>query len=493
MKLLLSLCALLLIIPSAGMSAEAPISLTLHEAIRMSAEKNLDVRAELYNPAQYEAEVNRNRAIYNPLLTAQTTYTDTSTPSLEVNQAASVAGKSLLLNAGLSQLFWTGATVTASLNNSYNRTNRYDFDYWQSSLGLELKQPLLKNAGREVTESAVMVSRLSKYASIEKFNTRLLNTVAQAKTEYYKLYNLREQMEVKKVSLELARKILSETKARVAAGVLPAMEILNAEFGAVSREKDLIDAEKAVRDQVDVLRLLLQLDPRGDIAIVDQPGRDLIEISESDSLQRVLGRPDIREQRRNLEIAELQTRVYRNKTRPDLALTGSFGTNGIDHDVSRNFEKMSTFDHLSWSVGLNFSYPIGNDAAENDYRRSRLKTEQTALQIRSLEESAANEARAAMRSVTIGFKQIEVADRGRNFAEERLRAFVRKNEVGLATTKDVLDVENDLVAAKSNQILAVVNYNNAITNLWKVTGELLEREGVRVVEGDVDKLYYSTR
>jgi outer membrane protein len=493
MKPMLSLCALLLIIPSAGISAEAPISLTLHEAIRMSAEKNLDVRAELYNPAQFEAEINRNRSIYNPLFTAQTTYTDTSTPSLQVNQSASIAGQSLLLNAGLSQLFWTGGTVTAGLNNSYSRTNRYDFDYWQSDLGLTLNQPLLRNAGREVTESAIMVSRLSKYASIEKFNTRLLNTVAQVKTEYYKLYNLREQMEVKKVSLDLARKILSETKARVAAGVLPAMEILNAEFGAVSREKDLIDAEKAVRDQVDVLRLLLQLDQRGDIDTVDLPRRELIEVSEIEAVQRLMERPDIREQKRNLEIAELQTRVYRNRTRPDLALTGSFGTNGLDHNANRDFEKMSTFDSLSWSVGLNFSYPIGNDAAENDYRRSRLKTEQTALQIRSLEESAANEARAAIRSITTGYKQIEVADRGRSFAEERLRAFVRKNEVGLATTKDVLDVENDLVNAKSNQILAVVNYNNAITNLWKVTGELLEREGIRVVEGDFDKLYSSTR
>jgi len=57
----------------------------------------------------------------------------------------------------------------------------------------------------------------------------------------------------------------------------------------------------------------------------------------------------------------------------------------------------------------------------------------------------------------------------------------------------VFDVENDLVAAKSNQILAVVNYDNAITNLWKVTGELLEREGIRIVEGDADKLYSATR
>ena len=74
-----------------------------------------------------------------------------------------------------------------------------------------------------------------------------------------------------------------------------------------------------------------------------------------------------------------------------------------------------------------------------------------------------------------------------------MKAFIRKNEVGLATTRDVLDVENDLAAAKNNQITALVGYNNAITLLWLVDGELLERVGIRVVEADVDKLYTNTR
>jgi outer membrane protein TolC len=479
-------------LPAAVAAAGTEIKLTLNEAIRLSAERNLDVRAELYNPAQFEAEINRNRGIYNPLLTAQTSYDDVTNANVAAGTAVTTAGKTLQLNAGISQLFWTGATLSGGFTNAYNSTDRLG-DYWQSTLSLTLNQPLLKNAGREVTESAILVSRLAKYASIEKFNARLLATVAAAKTEYYKLYNLREQLEVRKVSLDLARKILHETKARVAAGVLPAMEILNAEFGAASREKDLIDAEKAVRDQVEVLQQLLQLEARAEIIPVDQPRRDLITISENDSVQRILDRPDIREQKRNLEIAELQTRVFRNKTRPDLALFGSVGANGLDHEASRDLEKMVNGDAPMWGVGLSFTYPLGNDAAENDYRKSRLRVEQTALQIRNLEESAANEVRAAIRGVTSGYKQIDVADRGRSFAEERLRAFVKKNEVGLATTKDVLDVENDLATAKSNQIAAVVNYNNAIVALWKATGELLERDGIHVVESDADKLYTKTR
>jgi outer membrane protein TolC len=249
-----------------------------------------------------------------------------------------------------------------------------------------------------------------------------------------------------------------------------------------------------VFDQVDVLRLLLQTGTQvNDLQTVDLPPRDRFDTIESEALQKALNRPDIREQKRTLELNELQTRNLNQKTLPDLALTASAQLTGLDSVYQKNMDKVLTFDYPVWSVGLTFSYPLGNGAAENELRKSKLKTEQLALQLRSLEENASNEVKAAIRGVAAEFKQIEVADRGTKFAEERLRAFIRKNEVGLATTKDVLEVENDLSVSKSNQIKAVVGYANALTTYWQVTGELLEREGIRVVEGDADKLYSATR
>jgi outer membrane protein TolC len=475
----------MLILPGTVFSAETPLSLTLNDAIRMAVEKNLDVRAELYNPAQFEADINRNRSIYDPLLNLQTSYTDS-------DSAISPVGQTLMLNSSISQLLWTGGTAALSFNNTNSNTVTPSTS-WQTGLGVSISQPLLKNVGREATEIAINISRYSKFASLERFNSLLLSTVAQVRTEYYKLHSLREGRDVKKVSLELAKKILSETEARVRAGVLPAMEVLNAEFGAVTREKELIDAELAVSNQVDVLRLLLQVDSKvNDLQTVDLPPRDRIDAIEVDAIQKALNRPDIREQKRNLELYELQTRNLSQKTRPDLALTASAQLTGLDSAYQRNMNKVLASDYPVWSVGLNFSYPLGNGAAENDYRRSRLKTEQTSLQLRSLEETSTKEVKAAIRGIVTGYKQIEVADRGAKYAEERLRAFMRKNEVGLATTKDVLDVENDLATAKNNQINAVVGYANALTLYWKVTGELLEKEGIRVVEGDADKLYTAT-
>jgi outer membrane protein TolC len=354
---------------------------------------------------------------------------------------------------------------------------------------VNISQPLLKNFGRDSTELSINISRLSKGASIEKLNNSLLNLIAQVRTEYFKLYNLKEQLEIKKVSMQLANKILAETKSRVKAGVMPAMEIASAEFGAATREKELIDAEKAVKDQIDFLRLLLQLDESNDIRIVDSPQHDLIQINEEEAFKLVLERPDIREQRRNLEISSLQTRVYRNRLMPDLTLTASAGLNGLDRNYNNNLEKVGSLDTPTWGIGLALNYPLGNNAAENDYRKSRLQAGQIDLQIRSLEETARNDLRSAIRGVASSYKQIDVANRGRAYAEERLNAYIRKNQVGLATIKEVLDVENDLATAKGNQVSALANYDAAITRYWQVTGELLEREKIRFVEGDADKLY----
>ncbi|QOX78613.1 TolC family protein [Trichlorobacter lovleyi] len=475
-----------------------PVRLTMADAVKMAVEKNLDLRVELYNPAQQEAEYQKSRGIYNPALTLQTSYNDTTSYSASL-PAGRYWNRSTQLNGGISQLLPSGATAALGFNNNYLSSDVTSASsglssYWQSSLGLTLNQPLLKNFGREPTELTIDTARLTKDASLEKLNTKLISVVAQVRTEYYKLYSLREELAVRKVSLDLARRILSETQARVKAGVMPAMEILNAEFGVASREKELIDAERAVQDQVDVLVQLLQLQPaQGQgVETVEVPSKGRYEVSEQAEIKRALNnRPELKELKRNLELLELQTRVSGNRTRPDLLLSASAATAGLGATYPRDLDRLSSGTYPAWGVGLAFSYPLGNQAAENEYRKNRLKLDQSALQIRNQEELIANEVRSAVRAIEANYKQLDVADRGRAFAEERLRAFVRKAEVGLATNKDVLDVENDLATAKNNQIKAQVAYANAITQLWKATGEILAKEQVRVLTLEPDSLYKS--
>lgn len=486
-----ALCLLLSLSGPATAQEPGKFSLSLKEAIRLAAERNLDVRAELYNPAVAEADIRKYRAIYDPNLTAQTNYGENS----YTNQSFSgiiTTQKSFNLNTGLNTLIPWGGTVGLVFNNGWTRTESIDrtSENFQNQLSVNITQPLLKNFGRETTELNISIATFNKEASLSQFQTKLTGVITQVRTEYFKLYYLREDLEVKKTSLALAQKILEETKARVKAGVLPAMEILNADFNVSTREKELIDAERMLSDERDLLRTLLQITDAGAIDPVDSPITASYQITEPEAVKHALEvRPELKQLRESTKSADLQERVSRNQTLPDLSLVANGGLQGINKDYSQQWESMGRGDYPVWQVGVTFSYPLGNNAAENDYIKNRLKTEQLRTQVRNLEESIANEVRTAIRSVRSSFKQLDVTNRGAAYAEEVLNAYIKKAQVGLATTKDVFDVQNNLVAAKGAQNQAKTAYDNALTLYWKSTGELLKREGISINGKEADALY----
>jgi outer membrane protein len=484
---------LLALFAGAASAQEGERQLTLKEAIKMAVEKNLDVQAALYTPASAEADIYKYLGIYNPLLSLLANYQDSSTLSSNsfVTGGESVARqRSVTYNAGVNQLVPTGGSVGAAFNNSWNHNNFGLGNYYQSNFTLSVTQPLLKSFGRENTDLNINVARFSKEGSLEQFKAKLLDTISQVKSQYYELYSLRKNLEVKRTSLNLAETILKNTQAQVKAGVLPAMEILNAQFGVATQQKNLIDAERALKDQVDALRVMLQLNDVTDIIPVDTPLKDDYKIDDNQAIQLALSsRPDLRQQRVTLKSSELQSRVARNQTLPELDFKASAAFTGLSDSYNRDLERVGSGKYPIWIAGLQFTYPIVNDAAKNDYIKSKLAVEQNKTLVKSLEESISNNVRTTARAVRSGYLQLDVTARGRAYAEEVLQAYIKKQKVGLATTKDVLDELNNLVTAQGNEIQAVTDYNNAIVAFWKATGELLEREGITLGEKEADKLY----
>lgn len=494
MKRSVALLLVLWSISSIAAAQDGPVRLSLKEAIKLAIEKNLDLKAELYTPAQYEADIRRNRAIYETHLTLNSSYYDATSYSAAANTG--IDQSTLTVTPGAYQLLPSGGTLNLDFQNLQQKNSAAASlgSYWTSSLMLSLNQPLLKNFGRETTELAIRVAEISRDGSLSHLKSRVLATVAQICSEYYKLGSFTQDLESRRVSLDLAKRILVETEARVKAGVVPAMEILNAQFGVSSREKDLIDAEKAVRDQIDILAQLLQLDKVTDIIPVDTPSKEPYRVNEEDAVGKALAnRPELEELQWQLNIAELQTRVAKNQTQPTLDFAAKAGLTGLDARYGRNSERLGSMEYPAWSVGLQLDYPLGNQAAENDYVKSRLKSEQLRTQLASQKSLLVSEVRIAVRTVQSAFKQLDVTDRARLYADERLKAYIKKSEVGLATNKDLLDVENDLATARSNQIKAQLAYSTALSQLWKSTGELLTREGITVDAARSDDLYRGAR
>jgi outer membrane protein TolC len=479
---------LVIMMTSISTSAEPNRLVTVEEAVLLAVSRNPEVLAARLEPAAAEADYRKALGIYNPRLFLEGGYLDRSVPSSIITEEQTDT-KLLSFQGGASQLFSSGGAVSLGMATSRSESDptvRLSHSpAWDTAIFLDINQPLLKNFGAEPTELAIRVARQVGGGSLQQFKTRLMDTVLGVTTEYYTIVSIREELEVRRSSLSLARKILADTRGRVDAGVLPAMEILNAEFGLAAREKEFIDTERSYQDRRDALAYLLQIQDPFDISGISSLNDTGIPLDDGESMALALAnRPEIREQQIAVATAELQERVARNGTLPELSLTAGVKLVGLYDSYHRSADQVTSADYPSWNAGLRLAYPLGNDEALNDHARTRVRLEQSRLRLKAVQESVVNEVRAALREVTANRKQLEVAERGRNYAEERFRAFQKKHEVGLATTRDLLDVENDLALALNNQIKARTDLAVSRDKLWRATGELLEKRGVEVADDE---------
>ena len=244
---------------------------------------------------------------------------------------------------------------------------------------------------------------------------------------------------------------------------------------------DLLDAELAERDAADQLRLTLHLPPGAVLELPDTPWTDVPDPSEEEALGIALRRrPDLANARTSLRTAEFNEEISRNLALPSLALEGSAGVAGIAAEYGNAFDDMRSGKNPNWAVGLRIVVPLGNGAARADVAAARLKVSQARVGIAVLEESAGLEIRTALRALETRRKQDEVARKGVSVAETRLESFLKRGKLGLSTTKDVLDAEANLTQARENLSGARADFQSALTSLWKSTGELLDRHGMRI-------------
>ena len=463
--------------PAAG---DETVTLSLEHAVRMAVEKNLGLQVATYSPAIAETGIRKARAIYDPLLLSLVNHNE-SNAQVAPGSFFVARQRDFNFDASISQLLPTGATTSLSFNNILSRDNLGlpASVYAQPQLTLSFSQPLLQGLGREVTERGITTADDALDSALTDWTQQALNTAATARNLYLLVVMARETVATRQASLDLAREIQAQNEGRVAAGTLAAYQLQDSLLGVLQAQKGLLDAERAEKDAADQLRTTLHLPPTVAIATAPPPAPGTPEASESDALRTAMHRrPDIVKARISVRTAEFNEKVSHNLALPSLALQGSAGVTGLDGNYGDAFADMGSTRYPVWSVGINFSVPLGNNSARADVAASRLAASQARTQLAATEESAALEVRTALRALASAREQIGVTEQGVTAAEVVVASYRKRQQLGLATTKDVLDVVAILTQAKENLSVARASYQSAFTNLWKATGELLDREGI---------------
>jgi outer membrane protein TolC len=482
-------------------STERRETISLADAAIRALQHNLDINISRQTKESRQSDITVEQAKFDPTLSVNGQYNRTvnplnrpvfggTTPNLGRITTFDQRTESVTLDATTNLL--TGGNV--DLNYSPTRTNvnqnvasGFLFNpSYTGGLALTLTQPLLRNAGIDVTKTFIRVAQNNAVVEEHVFRDRVLTVLATVEQTYWEVVFANENLNVAEAALKAAQELLASNRAKAKAGIMSIVDVLQAEAAVASRVEQILVADKAIRDQEDQLRRLLnpaEEDLRQDLRLtpLDQPVVTLEPISMQEAIDTAIEqRPEIVQAKKNMETSDLNTKFAKNQILPTLSFQGTMGMAGLGKDYSNSLNNNVSGDFYNYGAGLVLSYPLGNRSAWSTYNKRQLEEKNAEVSLVSVRQQIIVGVREAVRRVQTDFKRIETTRSARIMAEKQLQAEQERLKVGLSTTRFVLDFQRDLATAQGKELRATVDYNKSLSNLARHKATTLDRYNLQL-------------
>ncbi len=485
------------------------VDLTLQACLQLALKNNLEIAIGRINPAMSRQKVEQAKSTFDPVATL-TVSKDRSVR--QVSSALALPSRNELedlnVDAGVAGKWVTGTETELHFTSSRNKTNSVFAGLnpaYSSELILSLTQPLLKDFGISANTANLRIASNNQTISQHRFADHVMETLFGVESAYWELVYAKDALQVEEESLKRAEDFLKLTQRRVEVGLLPKVEILQAEAEKAAREEGVISARDTLRDAEDLLRRLLNLSEEErywEIRLVptDQPWVEPVTSGLSGELQEGFKhRPDLNQARMDLENRKIRFQYTRNQLLPRVDLVGSLGLSGLagaaqsqqdflnpgktvtspfDGNYNDALDALKNGDNYSYSIGLKLTYPLGNRDAKSELILADLEKRKALFNLKALENRVIQEIREAYRQIETDRKRITAAEAARKLAEQRLKIETRRFELGLATSHDVLEFQEKFAVARRNELRARIDYRTSRVKLERVKGTLLQYKGI---------------
>ena len=510
MSLILVMSAVLLATPSFS-SGEEPLSLSLEECILRALENNLQVAVEVFNPEIADVTVTQAKEVFMPRFDLSYGNRRTEEPSYWwIQGAETVTGKYRNYSLSLIQQIPTGGNFSVSLSGDKSDTNQA-FQLinprYGSTLRLEFNQPLLRDFGFKISRKEILIAQNNLEVSQHQLKSVLLDTIYRVQEAYWNLVYAIEDHKVKQQSLELAKDLLAKNQKEVEVGKLAPIEVLNAEAVVASREAEILQAESLIRANEDLLKNIINMAeeqqvPLRRIVPKDEPRFIKEEVTLDEALKRAYAlRPDLEMKRTQIETNELNLSIAKNQMLPGLNFNLSYWSPGISGDrvlylddnpltgVIVGTEEGSSTESLTdalkltynnWQASITLSIPLSNFLTKAELAKAKLELDKSQLELENIQKQILLEVKNAVRDIETSAKRVEAFGIARELAERRLEAEEKKLEVGLTTNYFVLQFQEELATARSQELRAVVDNNLAWAKLEQALGISLDKRNIKL-------------
>ncbi|WP_415663407.1 TolC family protein, partial [Rariglobus hedericola] len=459
-------------------------ALTLEECVARALDKNFDLQLQQFSTQNARDEIIAADAIYDPTLFStaalagrkdNTTGTETTTQQ----QSASVGVRQFLSSGALASVS-TG--LFRSKERPYTAPPLFNPVY-NSDVSLSITQPLLQGFGVTINRAAIQRARLGVTRANYDFKAVVLAVIRNVESAYYTLAFAREQLAVRKFSLEVAQTLLDENKARLNTGVATNLEVLQSEVGVANARRDLLLADQSVSDSEDALLRLIgrfEFSTRpGLVSLSDQPV-PTVSFDRSYALA-LANAPDYAANKIVAEQLKLDLAVAKNNRLPSVDLGAAVGYNGEDRDTARSaFNSATSGDTYNWQVDVTLSIPWGLRAGRARYRQALTNLNRQETFIQQIDQSLLVQVRSAVRAVDTNRETVAVSALATELSQKQFETEKARYEAGLSTYRFVEDSRQDLDTARVNELLARVNLRIALAELARLEGTSLDRYQVKL-------------
>src|SRR5437763_5641327 len=428
----------------------------------------------------------------------------------------------------------TNTTSSFSLINPYYTTN----------LSLQITQPLLRNRSIDANRHGIRVQKKRLEQTDSDFRQRTIAIISQVQAAYWNLVFALRNQQNQLDSLGVSRQNMKNIEAEISAGAKAPLDRAQVQTDIATREANLYIASQSVSVAENTLKQLMLRDPRApewsaQLTPTDSPAFDLSAVDLSAALDDAhKNRPELRRLTLQRDINSVDLQYFQNQTLPQVdiqstvAATGLAGTqlgapagtpvplisgsastnssafllnqiqtlqrslgqtpavvptvtsSGIAPNLVGGYGKdlanLFGFSTRNITVGVAISFPFHNKTAEANLAGAHIQREQLDASYRSQDQAIEMDVRNAAQAVDTAQKRVVASRLARESAEQQLTGEQKLYEVGRSTTFLLLQRQNELTAARTNELQAQTDYNKALADLQRATGATLRVNSVTV-------------
>ncbi|HVG38024.1 MAG TPA: TolC family protein, partial [Pyrinomonadaceae bacterium] len=524
-----------------GVDLSEQRALTIREAIELALVNNKDIEVARQNVRISEFDLRGARGAYDPRFSSLTYYERVETPAssfLSGGDDGAVRQADYTGTARLEGLTpkWGGgyridfSTIRLTTNNNFAALN----PQYPTALTFNYTQPLWRGFSFDNNRRLIEISKRNLQLSDAQFRQRAVETITSVQRAYWDLVFALRNLQIQRDAVRDARTQLEHNRRLVEEGLLAPIDVVAADAQVSGFEQSVYSALEDVSRFENNLKNLIAENRQSPLWRVSIMPTDRVDVQPPTvALDKALetafaNRAEIQQSDVSRAINEIDQRYYREQTKPQVDLIGSYGSSGLAGTVflsgvlnpftsstailrdrvnqlsalaglppvpeppaqtlpgnlvggiGQSFSNLFANRYNNYRVGVQISIPLRNRTAEAQLGRSLVEGQRITTQREQLEQSIQLDVRNALQSVRTAESRLRAAAAARSASEQQYASEQRRFEAGQSTLFLVLERQTSLTTARGNELRAQTDLNKATADLQRATGNALEVNRVSV-------------